>query len=162
MADFATFEDIESIWRPLNDSEQTAATERLAEASALLRILVPGIDDRAAADPNLAILAKAKVVNAVFRVMRNPMGAKQLQEAAGPFSHSMSGMDGSGSNGVFFTDDELMVLRASTAQIGSSYVGVRRGWGSETGYRRDSGPGDPYQGDAVGQPFGYGPGWWPR
>jgi hypothetical protein len=156
---YATWEDVQDRWRTLSTTEETTATARLAEASALLRILIPDLEDRLAAenDPagDLATMIKGKAVDAVLRVLQNPEGARQKSESAGPFSHSMT-LAGQPSTGVYFTDDELMPLRPSVQAIGTSYVGVRRGWDARTAYR---GQGQqPYGGsDPTARPFSE---WW--
>lgn len=159
MADFANVSDVQTRWRTLADSdEQNRVGELLTEASALLRILVPDIDTRADADPNVATLAKARVIDAVLRVLTNPDGAKQLQEASGPFSRSMSLDRGaaSGVTGVFFNDAELVALQPRVAEIGSSYVGVRRSWAA-AGQRYPRTGSDPAPGSYAESPFGWPP-----
>lgn len=161
MADFATWQDVQNRWpdHPLTAGEQTVATTRIGEASAQLRIQVPDLDDRlAAGDDNLVTLTTGIVANAVLRSMQNPMGATQLSEAAGPFSHSMT-LPGA-AVGVYFTDAELMLLRPSVNAIGTSYVGVRPSYARTAPYpKKDAFIGGQYTGTPpwgeLSQPW-----WW--
>ena len=134
-APFAEYGDVTARWRPFrDDAERNKASTRIGDASALLRTLVPGLDDRIAADTSgdLAAVARSKVVDAVLRFLRNPDGAKQLQETIGPRSYGVT-FDGE-STGVFFTEDELAALRPSAGKtkgssaLGTAFVGIRPGW----------------------------------
>lgn len=133
-AALATWEDVQSRWRPLSPAEQGKATIRIGDASAELRRRVPGLDARITADTSgdLALVATSKVVDAVLRFVQNPEGAKQLQETIGPRSYGMT-FDGK-ATGIFFTDDELAALqpsagsdRSSTA-LGTAFMDTRPGW----------------------------------
>lgn len=136
-AAFAVAKDVADRWRPLTTAQTTVADSRLEDASALLRLAFPDIDTRAAAKPPLAALAKSRVVDAVIRVLRNPDGAKQVQETIGPRSYGLTFPDGT-PTGVFFTDDELDPLRptvvASSASpgVGTAFAAIRPGWGPTT------------------------------
>lgn len=113
MADFATSQDVADRWRLLTPDEHSRATVRLGDASALLRRFMPGIDDRIAADTTgtLAQVARSAAADAVIRFLRNPEGAKSLQETIGPRSYGLT-FEG-GASGLFFTEDELAPLRPS-------------------------------------------------
>lgn len=134
-AAFATDEDVVGRWRPFrNEAENDRAVVRLGDASSLLRTLVPGIDDRIAADAELARTATSTVVDAVVRFLQNPEGAKQLQETIGNRSYGMT-FDGK-PTGVFFTESELAALRpgagrntAKVSAIGTAFAQIRPGWG---------------------------------
>lgn len=132
-AAFADHADVASRWRPLDTAEQERATVRLGDASSLLRTLVPGIDQRIQADPNLQRVATAAVVDAVVRFLQNPEGAKQVQETIGPKNYGLT-FDGRPS-GIFFTESELASLRpgagvspGAVLGIGTARVGIRPGW----------------------------------
>lgn len=111
MADFATPEDVVSRWRPFrDDAERKRAEVLLGDASALLRsavrTVVPDLDVLVAADPQLARVATMAVFVAVKRVLRNPDGAKAVQETIGPDRSYGLTFDGE-ATGVFFTAEEL-------------------------------------------------------
>lgn len=134
-ADLATWQDVQGRWRPLNTAEQATATLRIGDASSLLRTLVPDLVDRIAADTtgDLARVALSKVADVVSRLMRNPTGAKNLQETIGNRSYGLTLPDGQ-PTGIFFTEDELDALRPSAATgqghaIGTTFVSIRPGWG---------------------------------
>lgn len=137
-AALATWEDVQSRWRPLSPDERAKATIRIGDASALLLTLVPGLAARIAADAsgNLATVATSKVADAVIRFLQNPEGAKQLQETIGPRSYGMT-FDGK-ATGIFFTDDELASLRPSagadrsSTAVGTAFMGTRPGWAPVT------------------------------
>lgn len=139
-ADFATHEDVVSRWRPFRDNaEQAVATERLADASALLRLLIPDLATRAAADPDVARVAKSLVVEVVRRYLRNPEGAKQLQQTIGPRNLGLT-FDGEKPSGIFFAEDELKVLQPGAAEsggkiFGTTFVGLLPGWSPHTNRR---------------------------
>lgn len=132
----AGFADVQAVidrWRPLSEDEQRRATTRLADASALLRRLVPDLAARAGRDADLAQSATSLVADVVIRFLQNPTGAKQLQETIGPRSFGLT-FDGK-PVGIFFTEDDLSPLRPSAASpkgataIGTAFAGVRPGWG---------------------------------
>lgn len=133
-AALATWEDVADRWRPLSTAEQTLATTRIADASALLRTRIGDIDARIAADStgNLAATVRSKVVDVVVRFLQNPNGAKQLQETIGPRSYGMT-FEGR-ATGIFFTDEELASLRPSAAvdrsstALGTTFAAIRPGW----------------------------------
>jgi len=134
-AALATWQDVQSRWRTLASDEQERAKTRLSDASALLRTVIPDIDTRAAASTNLQLLVVSRVADAVARYMRNPDGAKQLQETIGDRSYSTT-LEGGGPTGIFFTADELAALRPSAAAdarsgtaLGTAFARVRPGWG---------------------------------
>jgi hypothetical protein len=139
-APLATWQDVQSRWRPLGAAEQAVATARIGDASALLRLAFRDIDSRIASDPNLAVVATGLVSDAVIRVLSNPERAKQRQETIGPRSYGLTFE--SGPTGIFFTEDELRRLvpppaKKGTASlgIGTAFVSVRPGWAGP-GHRR--------------------------
>lgn len=117
---FATSEDVVNRWRAFrDDDEEAVATERLADASALLRLTATrlGVTDfvaRVQAEPDLARVTKSIVVEVVRRYLRNPDGAKQLQNTIGPRSYGLT-FDGEKPSGIFFTEEELKELLPTAA-----------------------------------------------
>jgi hypothetical protein len=91
MADpFATPTDVAAVWRPLSDAEEAVAATLLSYASTLVRVNVPGIDDRITAGTLDADLPKMVVVGMVKGAMDRPAGAKSLTETTGPYTRSIT------------------------------------------------------------------------
>lgn len=110
MADLASVEDLETVWRPLSDDEAAAAGQWLSWASALVRAEVPSVDARIASGVLSADLVSSVVVAMVQRAMLNPDGAKSVMETVEDFSRQVTiGGDGDGTR-LFLTDRELRLL----------------------------------------------------
>jgi hypothetical protein len=121
---FADDTDVVSRWRAFRDeTERGVAVERLADASSLLRLLIPDLATRASDDEDVARVAKSLVVEVVRRYLRNPDGAKQLQQTIGPRSYGLT-FDGEKPSGIFFTEDELKVLQPGAAEAGGVIFGT--------------------------------------
>lgn len=90
---FATVEDLEARWRTLTAPEKTRAEALLEDASALVRDLAKGIDQRLAAGSVSTATVRAIVCAVVKRAMQGPTdhdGVTQVQQSAGPFSQGVS------------------------------------------------------------------------
>jgi len=87
MNPFAEASDLEAVWRPLTSAEKTVAEGLIEQASNQLRARVPNIDSIIEADTTglKAEFARAAVVNAVKRVMKNPDGWLSESEAYDDF-----------------------------------------------------------------------------
>lgn len=108
MADLATFLDVEDrLLRPLTDSETTAAVVLLEQASALVRLRLPSIDERVALDDSLQVVTRGVVAEAVARVLRNPDG--KVQESIDDYSYRRS--DGVAEGALYLRDEEWAQLR---------------------------------------------------
>lgn len=106
MADFATYQDVEGLWRPLTADEQTVATNLLRFASAIIRSKFPAIDDRIAAgdlDGDLATVVAAEMVK---RRLQNPSGLRS--ESVDDYSFTRDQEHSAG--GLYLTDDEVTLL----------------------------------------------------
>lgn len=101
MADFATWQDLQAIWRPLTSDEQTKATKLLGYASASVRAEFPGIDTRIAAHdddprPDWALdpdMPEFVVLRMVKRAMPDDDGSDGVSSemvVAGPFTRQRS------------------------------------------------------------------------
>lgn len=110
MADLASFEDLETVWRPLSGEETEAAAKWLEWASALVRTEVPSVDARITSGVLSADLVSSVVVAMVQRAMSNPDGAKSVMETVEDFSRQVTiGGDGDGTR-LYLTDRELRLL----------------------------------------------------
>lgn len=67
---YAVVEAVAEQWRQLDARESAAAARLLDRVSALMRRYSPNLDDRVAADPDLAAVAAGVAVDAVVRVFR--------------------------------------------------------------------------------------------
>ena len=90
--------DVEDVWRPLTSDELPRITSLIAKASALLRQLVPAIDERIGlftTDPDSPraldpVLVADVVATAVKNFADNTRGAATMTETVGPYSQSVS------------------------------------------------------------------------
>lgn len=111
---FAQASDVEGIWRPLSDAEQTVATNRCAQASEYIRqqFRQAGRDvDAEIADGDLSVdLVKSVTVDMVHRVMLNPGKLRQYSRSLDDYQTSGT-VDGSVSAGeIYLTDNERSIL----------------------------------------------------
>lgn len=118
MADYATVADVEALWRPLDGAEQVRAGVLLTRASALIRLRVPSLDDRASLDLDLAEVTRGVVIEMVLRALRNPDG--KISETIGDYSYRRP--DAS-TGGMYVTPDELALL-AGAAPVGGVLVSL--------------------------------------
>jgi hypothetical protein len=115
-------DDIESMWRALDDDESDVADVRLAQAASKLRILRPKLDPFLAAMPistALQIQAKADVQSAitvalceaVIRFMRNPdVNVEQEIQADGSITVRFDTKAGSG---IYIDENDLTAIDAA-------------------------------------------------
>lgn len=90
--------DVEDLWRPLAADETARVSSLIAKASALLRQIVPAVDERIGlfqTDPSSPraldpILVADVVATAVKNFVNNPSGVATETESVGPYSHSTS------------------------------------------------------------------------
>lgn len=93
MESFATVQDLEARWKPLNDGDDDRAATLLGDASMLIRSMKPGADERAGTDPVFAASLKVVVCAVVKRGMQAPSGMEgvgQFQQTGGPFSQNLT------------------------------------------------------------------------
>lgn len=111
MAAFATAADLEVRWRPLTAAEALVADARLVDASAVIRLEAPTIDDRIAADEIDAALPRLVACEMVKRSMLSGLtgaGVAQTQQTAGPFSQSQTFANPTGN--LYLTKQERRLL----------------------------------------------------
>jgi hypothetical protein len=109
---FATPGDVAAVWRPLSDAEEAVAMRLLAYASTLIRVRVPGVDDRVEAGDLDPTLPEMVAVDMVLRAMRRPAGVKSVTDTVGPYTHSESYADAVSSGLLSLSGDELGLLTA--------------------------------------------------
>ena len=115
MADLATIADVEARWRTLSADEAATAATLITDASGMVRVRVPTIDDRLAAGTLSAETVAGVVARMVLRVMRNPEG--KVSESIDDYTYRRSDAVADGS--LYLSDDELRLLRPPRARVGS-------------------------------------------
>ena len=115
MADFATVNDIATLWRPLSQDEQLRAAALLPVVSDSLRVeaekVGKDLDAMVLADTALANVAKSVTVDVVARTLMTSTS----QEPVSQFSESAMGYSVSGTylvpgGGIFIKKTELARL----------------------------------------------------
>ena len=96
MADFATVEDVENLWRPLTAAETEKVENLLPVVSDALRYeavkVGKDLDQMITDTPTLANVAKAVTVDVVARVMRQATeGEAMTQESQSGLGYTWSG-----------------------------------------------------------------------
>lgn len=118
---FATWGDVEEVWRTLTADEQTRATKLIAYASRKIRRhrLLVGIDDRIAAGSLDPLDVEMVVVAMVKRAMLNSAleGVDSQSQSAGPFAQTVKPSNPNGS--LYLTKDEIASLAPRRAAIGT-------------------------------------------
>lgn len=113
MSDYATVQDINDLWRPLTQDEQTRASELIPLVCDALRYEAEkvgmNLDDMIVADTNLVSVAKTVTVDVVARVLRQSTdGDPMSQESQSGLGYSWSGtyaIPGGGISGAIMRND---------------------------------------------------------
>lgn len=114
----ASADDIAARWRPLTGSEEDVAETHLGDAWVMLR-RKPGLGDvatRYSSDDDLKAETVRVLCAAVTRLMQNPEGHKQESRAIDDASRGWTIGDSRADGHLYFTDDELDSLRATTVR----------------------------------------------
>ena len=126
---FATVEDIQTLWRPLSESEQSKATALLPLVSDELRVLAREVDKdldvMAAADEAYASVLKIVTVDVTVRVLRQSTeGEAMTQEAQSALGYSWSGTYAVAGGGIAnaILNNDLKKLGLKRQQIGVMYT----------------------------------------
>jgi hypothetical protein len=95
----------------------------IAKAEREVRVQVPDITDRIAADSTGDLLANTMdvVISMVQRVFRNPEGVRQVSEGTGPFSGSKT-YGGNHPGALYLTDEELQKISPAGSNTGAFTV----------------------------------------
>lgn len=115
---FATYGDVEEIWRTLTPEEQTRATKLIEYASRKIRRLFVNIDDRIAAGSLDPLDVEMVVVAMVKRAMMNSSleGMASQSQTAGPFAQTVKPSNPNGN--LYLTKDEIASLGTRRAPMG--------------------------------------------
>lgn len=120
---YATVDDLATLWRPLNDNEKKRAAALLPVVSASLRLeakkVGKNLDFMVLEDPDLSEVAKSVTVDVVARTLmtstdQEPM--TQMSESAGGYSTSGTFLVPGG--GLFIKKSELKRLGLRRQKVG--------------------------------------------
>ena len=123
MADYATVQDVQTLWRALSAAEQTRAAALIPVICSSLREearkVGKDLDFMIMADPDLAAVAKSVTVDVVGRTLMTSTN----QEPTSQFAESALGYSVSGTflvpgGGLFIKKSELARLGLRRQQIG--------------------------------------------
>lgn len=123
MADYATVQDVQTLWRELTAAEQTRAAALIPVICSSLREeaakVHKDLDAMVEVDPDLAAVAKSVTVDVVARTLMtstNQEPMTQYSEAA--LGYSVSGTFMVPGGGLFIKKSELARLGLKRQQIG--------------------------------------------
>ena len=122
---YATVQDLETYWRPLNEAEEARAADLIALASSRLRLYADAagvdLDAKAAASEDYANALKWVVMEATKRAMSTPIDTPPVDswsQTAGPYSENYEFTNPSGD--LWFKKAELKTLGISGVQRATS------------------------------------------
>lgn len=123
MADFATTKDLETLWRPLKETEKDRAVELLTTVSDLLRVeaskVNKDLDNMILEEPILATAAKSVVVDVVSRTLMTSTDQEPMtQYTEGALGYTVSGSYLVPGGGIFIKDNELKRLKLKGQRYG--------------------------------------------
>lgn len=123
MADFATTKDLETLWRPLKETEKDRAVELLKTVSDLLRVeaskVNKDLDNMIIEEPVLATAAKSVVVDVVSRTLMTSTDQEPMtQYTEGALGYTVSGSYLVPGGGIFIKDNELKRLKLKGQRYG--------------------------------------------
>lgn len=111
---FASYSDLEAIWRPLTTAEQTVATARLTQASEFIRqaFRLAGRDADAEIDSGVLSedLLTSIAVDMVHRVMLNPDKLRQFSKSIDDYQTSGTRDQSTSAGSIYLTDQEAALL----------------------------------------------------
>lgn len=125
--DYCTIQDINTLWRPMSQSETQRAEELIGVVSASLRQeahkVGRNLDEMVSRDPDLKTVAKSVCVDVVARTLMTSTN----QEPMTQFSNAAGGYSASGSflvpgGGLFIKKSELARLGLNKQRIGAVNV----------------------------------------
>ena len=128
---YATIADLEAYWRPLDESEESRATQMITIASSRLRLYASNsgidIDAKIAESTDYAEAVKWVVREATKRDLSTPLDTPPVDsysQAAGPYSENYKFTNPSGD--LWFKKAELKTLGISGVQRATSITPVTR------------------------------------
>ena len=124
MSNFATIEDVRTLWRELQSSEEERCEALLTAVSARLRIeaakVGKDLDEMVAESENLAEVAKSVTVDIVARTLMTSTDKEPMtQYSESALGYTVSGTFLTPGGGIFIKNDELKALGLRRQKIGA-------------------------------------------
>ena len=124
MSNFATIEDVKTLWRELQSSEEERCEALLTAVSARLRIeaakVGKDLDKMVSEDENLAEVAKSVTVDIVARTLMTSTDKEPMtQYSESALGYTVSGTFLTPGGGIFIKNDELKALGLKRQKIGA-------------------------------------------
>lgn len=123
MADFATTDDLETLWRPLKETEKDRATALLTVVSDSLRVeankVNKSLDDMIVETPSFSSVVKSVVVDVVARTLMTSTDQEPMtQYSEGALGYTVSGSYLVPGGGLFIKNAELVRLGLKRQRYG--------------------------------------------
>lgn len=123
MADFATTKDLETLWRPLKETEKDRAAALLTVVSDSLRVeadkVNKSLDDMILETPSFASVVKSVVVDVVARTLMTSTDQEPMtQYSEGALGYTVSGSYLVPGGGLFIKNAELVRLGLKRQRYG--------------------------------------------
>lgn len=123
MNNFATIDDVRTLWRELQSSEEERCKALLTAVSARLRIeadkVGKDLDQMVSEDENLAEVAKSVTVDIVARTLMTSTDKEPMtQYSESALGYTVSGTFLTPGGGIFVKNDELKALGLKRQKIG--------------------------------------------
>ena len=123
MADYATVQDVQTLWRALTAAEQTRAEALIPVICSSLRVeadkVGKDLDQMVAEDPDLAAVAKSVTVDVVARTLMTSTNQEPMtQYAEAALGYSTSGTFLVPGGGLFIKKSELARLGLRRQKMG--------------------------------------------
>ena len=123
MADFATTKDLETLWRPLKETEKDRAAALLTVVSDSLRVeadkVNKSLDDMIVETPSFASVVKSVVVDVVARTLMTSTDQEPMtQYSEGALGYTVSGSYLVPGGGLFIKNAELVRLGLKRQRYG--------------------------------------------
>lgn len=121
--DYATMEDLETLWKGLTEHEKTKAQALISEASAKIRIKAKkqnkDFDDLYLSDSDLATVTKGVICMAVKNAMNAPVDQEAMTQASmSAGGYSWSGTFANPGGGIRFTKKDWSAIGLGSQTYG--------------------------------------------
>ena len=139
MANFATVEDVSTLWRPLTTDETLRTEALLAVVSDTLRLeaekVGKDLDQSIIDSVSYASVLKAITVDIIARTLMTPTtGQPMVQESQSALGYTWSGTYLSPGGGLFIKDSELKRLGLKRQKIGGINIYGEDTWDTNYPY----------------------------
>lgn len=133
MADFATLDDLTTLWREVTNEERLRAEKLLSVVSDLLRVEAEktgvDLDARAEEKPSYKTVLKSVTVDIVARTLMTATDKEPMvQESQSALGYSWSGTFLTPGGGLFIKNDELKRLGLKKQRMGAMHIYGEDSW----------------------------------